>query len=79
MSSSETGIVTENFNILSETLDIILDQDRLYLGGAPNAFSSCGNFQRIFVSPTTSSSTIPNMDVLRFGYSGTTKLFFPEF
>lgn len=70
-SVGSNGVTTETQSISSGTSDIILDQDRLYFGGAPLlAPNSCGLFQRIFVSATTVSSAIPDIDVLRFGYAG---------
>jgi hypothetical protein len=61
---------SQNFSIPNGTSDIIIDNDILYLGGATNANYSCGTFQRIFINPTTSTATIPNIDVLRLGSTG---------
>lgn len=70
-SSVNTGVTKQTLPLSAGTSDIILDTDLLYIGGATNAPKSCGTFQRIFVSPTTSTATIPDIDVLRFGYAGT--------
>lgn len=69
-SASANGVTREVALFGSGTSDIILDNDRLYIGGAPNAPNSCGTFQKIFVSAATVSSAIPDIEVLKFGYTG---------
>lgn len=70
-SFSDNGFIGQTRPIPAAGLgDTILDQDRLYLGGAPGAPNSCGLFRRILVSATTAGNGIPDIDVLRFGYTG---------
>lgn len=69
-SAAVTGIVRQTLSIASGTVDTVLDDDVLYIGGAPDAYSLCGYFARIFVVPTTSSATIPDIEALRLGSKG---------